>query len=839
MTKQVTLTIDGKQITVPEGMLVVNAAKLADIDVPVFCYHPKMEPVGMCRMCLVEIGRPMMDRTTGKAILDDKGEPKLQFGPKLETACTNPVSEGMVVLTQSEKAKAGQKSTVEFLLTSHPLDCPICDKGGECPLQNLTMAHGPGKSRFLYDEKLHLAKNVPLGELIYLDRERCIQCARCIRFQDEVAGDSVLGFEERGRSMQIISLSEPGFDSVFSGNTTDICPVGALTTADFRFGARPWELSSSASICTQCPVGCNITLNTRREAMADGKIVIKRVMPRQNEEVNEIWICDKGRFAYHYAESIERLSKPHIRKKAGTDGRSERTSQRASWEAATKLAGEGFAKAKNNLMVLASGRLSNEDLFNLKALTDQVGGKAVLYSNMGGGGLTSFVGVGQGTNLGELGSPLKGKIGSTIVVMASDLYEEAPVWYLRVKQAAQRGATLIVANPRETKLDRYASFVVRYAYGDEVKTAQVLTKKGKIGDAFIKAENAIILFGSEGLGLEASTALATACARALNDTGHAGKPNNGLIGVWPRANDQGAWEIGFHPEVDLQAAFDKADAVYIVGADPFGDGALKIKSGRRKPFIVVQELFETETAKLADVLLPAQAYTEREGTFTSGERRVQRFYQAVPAMEGTKADFAITSQVAKQMGVILEGTSASVVFDIMAADNLSFAGLNYARLAEVEPQWPIVGRSDLYYGGTTYANKQGLGVHLTTAAQRGEKVSLPRVKKTAVLRPKEKKLLAVPVTKLYDRGVTVSSSRLLDGRIGEAFVALHPNTAEKFGVITGQHITLNLDGASEEVVVKVDDTISTGIALVPRSMGLPISGPIEVSLKIIRKAAVK
>ena len=242
MAKQVTLTIDGKQVTVDDQTLVVDAAKSAGIDIPVFCYHPKMEPVGMCRMCLVEIGRPMMDRNTGKPILDDKGEPKLQFLPKLETACTNPVSDGMVVYTQSEKAKAGQKSTVEFLLTSHPLDCPICDKGGECPLQNLTMAHGPGKSRFLYDEKMHLAKNVPLGELIYLDQERCIQCARCIRFQDEVAGDAVLGFDDRARSTKIVSLSDPGFDSVFSGNTTDICPVGALTTADFRFGARPWEL---------------------------------------------------------------------------------------------------------------------------------------------------------------------------------------------------------------------------------------------------------------------------------------------------------------------------------------------------------------------------------------------------------------------------------------------------------------------------------------------------------------------------------------------------------------------------------------------------------------------
>jgi NADH-quinone oxidoreductase subunit G len=825
MTKQVALTIDGKQITVPDGMLVVDAAKFAGIDVPVFCYHPKMEPVGMCRMCLVEIGRPMMDRNTGKPILDDKGEPKLQFLPKLETACTNPVSDGMVVYTQSEKAKAGQKSTVEFLLTSHPLDCPICDKGGECPLQNLTMAHGPGKSRFLYDEKMHLAKNVPLGELIYLDQERCIQCARCIRFQDEVAGDAVLNFDDRARSTKIVSLSDPGFDSVFSGNTTDICPVGALTTADFRFGARPWELDASASICSQCPVGCNITFNTRREAKADGKVVIKRVMPRQNEQVNETWICDKGRFAFHYVESKDRLKKPLVRK----DGKL----TRASWDVATKTAGESFAKAKKNLVVLASGRLSNEDLFNLKALADQVGGIAVLYSNMGGGDLTSLVGVGQGTNIGEIGKS------STIVVVASDLYEEAPIWYLRVKQAAQRGATLIVANPRETKLDRFASFVIRYAYGDEVKTVQNLMKRGKIGDAFAKADNSIILFGSEGLGLEGSTALATACARALNDTSHVGRPNNGLIGVWQRANDQGAWEVGFRPEENLQSVFDKADAVYIAGADPFGDGMLKIKDAKRKPFIVVQDLFETETAKIANVVLPAHAYTERDGTFTSGERRVQRFYPAVPALEGTKSDFAITSQVAKQMGVILEGTSASVVFEIMVEDHLSFAGLDYAKLAEVTSQWPIVGRGDLYYGGTTYENKNGLGVQLSNAAQRGEKFSLPRVQRVVALRPKEKKLLAVPITKLYDRGVTVSTAELLDQRIGETFIALHPSAAERFAVKAGERVKLSLDSASEEVLVRIDDTISAGVVLVPRSMGLPIHQPIEASIKAIKKVAAR
>ena len=447
MTKQVTLTIDGKEITAPAGTGLVDAAKMAGIDIPVFCHHPKLEPVGMCRMCLVEIGRPVRDRATSEIVMEN-GAPKIQFLPKLETACTNKVEEGLVVLTQakSEKAQDGQRATVEFLLTSHPLDCPICDKGGECPLQNLTMAHGPGKSRFLFDEKMRLGKGVPLGDLIVLDQERCIQCARCIRFQDEIVGDSVLGFDDRSRSMRIITFSEPGIDSVFSGNTTDICPVGALTTRDFRFEARPWELESAASICTQCPVGCNITLDSRREARAAGDFVIKRVMPRQNEEVNEIWICDKGRFVHHYTDSKRRLKTPRVRQ--------ENRLGRASWDEATRAAADHL---KGNFVILASGKLANEDLFNLKSLAHHAGGKAYLYSHMGGGQMTTQVGVGEGTNFGALGA------GTTIVVVASNLYEEAPIWYLRVKQAADRGATLFVLNPRETRLDRFASYVVRYA----------------------------------------------------------------------------------------------------------------------------------------------------------------------------------------------------------------------------------------------------------------------------------------------------------------------------------------------------------------------------------------
>jgi len=349
MPKLITLLIDNQKVSVPAGTLIVDAAKKAGNDIPVFCYHPKMEPVGMCRMCLVEIGRPAIDRTTGQVVMESD-KPKIAFGPKLETACTTPVSDGMLVLSQSEKARASQKENLEFLLTSHPLDCPVCDKGGECPLQNLTMAHASPQSRYIFDEKHHAEKHVPLGELIWLDRERCIQCARCIRFQDEIAGEPVLAFYERGRNTDIITNSEPGFDSIFSGNTTDICPVGALTTADFRFGARPWEMKAAASICAQCPVGCNVTFNTRREAMSDGKVAIKRVMPRQNEVVNEVWMCDKGRFAYHFAESEDRLVKPQLRK----NGELETVSwKEAVAEAGRKLHGE-------EIVVLAGGRLSND-----------------------------------------------------------------------------------------------------------------------------------------------------------------------------------------------------------------------------------------------------------------------------------------------------------------------------------------------------------------------------------------------------------------------------------------------------------------------------------------------
>ena len=303
-----------------------------------------------------------------------------------------------------------------------------------------------------------------------------------------------------------------------------------------------------------------------------------------------------------------------------------------------------------------------------------------------------------------------------------------------------------------------------------MKTVNDLSRKGKIADEFSKAKERHRLLRQRRAGTERFLGRGFCLRDLLKETGHVGRPNNGLIGVWQRVNDQGAWEVGFRPEPDLEKAL-KGKAVYIVGADPVGDSPALAKALRGADFVAVQDILETATTEAADVVLPAQAFTEREGTYVSGERRVQRFHAAVAPKGDSKADFAITSQVAKQMGIILEGSSASVVFDILANSIDAFAELSYARLAEVHGQWPIVGRGDLYYGGTTYENTQGLGVQLVPAAQAGEPYASPRSGKRRLFVPKEKELLAVPVTKLYDRGVTVTPAELLDQRIGEATVS--------------------------------------------------------------------
>ncbi|MBC8075326.1 MAG: molybdopterin-dependent oxidoreductase, partial [Chloroflexales bacterium] len=454
----VTLVINGNTVSVPAGTNVVDAAKAAGVPIPVFCYHPKMKAVGMCRMCLVEVWTPKMDPATRQPVLDDSGKPVLALMMnKLQAGCTTPVSPGMEVRTETDKVKFAERGVLEFLLTSHPLDCPVCDKGGECPLQNLTMGWGPGKSRFDYEDKVHFEKPIPLGDLIYLDRERCILCSRCVRFEDELAGDPVLGFNNRGRTWEIISKSEPAFDSKFSGNTTDICPVGALTSADFRFKARVWELRSIPSIDPHTCEGANITVDFKYDE-------VKRIMPRENDFVNEIWIADKSRYGHHFATSPDRLTTPLIRRGANLEP--------CSWDEALRTVAEKLAAIKgaaggNALGGIAGDHCANEDLFLFQKLLREVLGSSNLDHRAGAANdlpldtLGQRFGLGRGTNLMTLGKD------TTVLVLGADVEEEAPLYLLRLRSMQQRGAQLIVANGRRTKLDDAATQRLRYRYGDE------------------------------------------------------------------------------------------------------------------------------------------------------------------------------------------------------------------------------------------------------------------------------------------------------------------------------------------------------------------------------------
>jgi NADH-quinone oxidoreductase subunit G len=830
--KLVKLTIDGIEIEVPVGTLIVDAAKQIGIDIPVFCYHPKMEPVGMCRMCLVEVGIPKVDRQTGIVELDDSGQPVIEFRPKLETSCTTPVSEGMHVLVSSEFAKKGRQQIVEYILTSHPLDCPICDKGGECPLQNLTIAEGPGKSRFLFEDKNRMDKHVPLGDLIFLDRERCIQCARCVRYQEEVVDEPVLGFKERGRNLEIVTFSEPGFDSYFSGNTTDICPVGALTTADFRFGARPWELNAAASICTHCPVGCNIVLNTRREASADGREVVKRVLPRQNEYVNEIWICDKGRFAHHFAASQERLETPLIR-----EGKK---LVKASWDQALTKAAEGLKKS-STLMGLTGGRASNEDLFTLKRLVEALEGSVLLYDQMAGGDLIQQVGLGQDSNISDL------KAGDAILVFASDLHEEAPLWWLRVKNAAKRGVSLIVANTRYTRLDDFATLSLRYKLGDAVTSALGLLqgfsrKKGlseyKGGPPTLEAikvlkeaENLVVFYGQDGLRFEDTKAVSEALASLLAASSHAGKKNNGLIAVWPKANTQGAWDMGYKADpVTFRKVLEGKGAAIVMAANPVGDEPELSALFKGLKFLVVQDIFLSETAALADVVFPAQSFSEREGSLTSGERRVQRYYPAIHAYGNSQPDWRILAQIGKKLELSLEASSAAGIFLEISTQVPDYAGLNYQKLANTEPQWPPVGGSDLYYGGTTYNNHQGLGIQLQPTTQRGETFDVRWSEPKKM--PTRGKLWLIPTKKLYDRAVTVQSSSVLEPRLALTQFRVNSQDAERLGIESGKAISLSINGATYKAPASVEARVPKGQVFVDRSSGVAVVEPVVVELKL-------
>lgn len=836
MSDTVTINIDGKEFEVPAGMNLVDAAKWhAGNDIPVFCYHPKMDPVGMCRMCLVELGTPGRDRATGDLMLNDDGTPLIRYFPKLQTACTTTVTDGMHIKTNTEQVTEARKDVLEFLLTSHPLDCPICDKGGECPLQNLTMRHGPQASRMYYDDKQHLDKHYPLGDLIFLDRERCIQCARCVRFQDEVVGDDVLAFHERGRKLQIITNSDPGFDTYFSGNTTDICPVGALTTGDFRFGARPWELNEVPSISPWDAAGENISLSMRLDRDFGGKAMIKRVMPRQNEWVNEIWISDKTRFGHHFTRSEDRMQRPLTKVGHGL--------RDSVWSEMLPKLAEALKGADGDVAAIAGSSMSNEDLWELRQLIEGVGGSRLGSWTIthGGAEQVAQVGVGAGTNLSELGK------GDAILVIASDLEEEVPIWRLRLKQAQDRGAYLVVANARHTRLEEIAlqgarndkvviGDAIRYGAGDAVSVMDNLKKGHKdIAKQLADAENLVIVTGAEGLTLDGSKALAQAAANFLIDSGHAGKANNGLLSTLPGANSMGQYYLGYAPETTLDIIANPPRVLIVAQAELLDDDPTAAEWLSKVETVIYANFFADETATLADYVLPIQTFAERDGTFVNGERRVQRFYTAQGPMGDALPAWKLFGSVSQQLELSrLKASAAAVMLDITKNVDV-FDGMRYKALSKVVRQFPDVGGKDLYYGGNAYSNEGGIGIQIPSAADNG-KVATAKIAKQDNIQAGSDEVVVIPITKLYNRQRNFRSTLLVEPRVLAPYVVINADDARAKGISQGDVVEVTADGVSVRVRANVNDDIAKGAIALPRHL-TESATPMVITTGTINKVA--
>ena len=804
-TDTVSVSFDGQAYQLPKGMNLVDAAKTVGIDVPVFCYHPKLSPVGMCRMCLVETGGINRDRATGEVILDENGNPQINWFPKLQTACTMTTSEGLFVRTTTNKVVEARNDVLEFLLTSHPLDCPVCDKGGECPLQNLTMEHGPEASRMYFDDKLHLDKHYPLGDLIFLDRERCIQCARCTRFQAEVVGDDVLAFHERGRRLQIITNSEPGFDSYFSGNTTDICPVGALTSSDFRFGARPWELTNIASLSPYDPVGSNITLSTRLDREFGGKAIIKRVMPRQNEAVNEIWISDKTRFGHHFTRHTEsRLLSPMV------DGKE------TDWHKANDVASALLKAANGNIGVMAGSGMSNEDLWSLRQLAEGLGSSRLgaWTLNQGGAEHVAHVGLGKGSNIGQMGR------GDAILVIASDLEEEAPIYRLRIKQAKERGVQVFIANARATRMDDFVSrsHRLRFAVGEAAHAmANFRTLYPEAADALNQAQNLVIVAGAEGLTLDGSKALMQAASNFLIQTNHVGRVNNGLVGVFSGANGMGLHYMGYTPEATQDLIQNPPKVLIVAQADVLYDDPTASQWLSKVETIIQLTLFKGEAISKAKVVLPIHSFAERDGSYTSIERRVQRFYTAQGPMGQALPSWQVAQRLSALLGMGREKVSASAVMLEITKAISAFEGCRFNELAKTEAQFPIIGRDDVYYGGTAYDNKGGLGVQLASAAESGGFVSAGTVNLPTVLKPSNGKLVIVPTRELYNRErmFRPSIEKIMAPRVPDAYIQLSEADAEASSIQDGDIVTVRYEGGSADVVAYINPDAPQGVAYLP------------------------
>ncbi|HWH34434.1 MAG TPA: NADH-quinone oxidoreductase subunit NuoG [Acidimicrobiales bacterium] len=687
----VTVTVDGRAIEARPGELVIAAAERHGVYIPRFCYHPRMRPVGMCRMCIVEI---------------DSGR-----GPALQPSCMVPVAEGMTVDTESARTKKAQDGVLEFLLINHPLDCPVCDKGGECPLQDQTLAFGPGESRFI-EEKRHFEKPIPISDLVYLDRERCILCDRCTRFAAEVAGDPLISFIDRGNHTQVNTFPDDPFASYFSGNTVQICPVGALLAKPYRFRARPWDLDQVESTCTACSVGCRIALQSSSNRLV-------RKLGVDVDPVNWGWLCDKGRFDFEAVGSDARLGQPLVREAGKED------LVPTSWAEALAAAADGITRAKTSrgpesIAVLGGARGTNEDAYAWSKLARSVLGTNSVDAQLDDGlPAEAVVGLPRAT-IDQACSA------ATVVLLAPDLKEELPVLYLRLRQAVIEGHTRVVElSPVETGMTRYAAASLRYRPGEAAALVRALVggEPGADGNERSAAEtraaellagdSLVCVLGRPSLAEPAQGTIDAAAAllearpgisflSALRRGNVAGALDMGLApGLLPGrvALDAGrawfaqAWGgVATGPGLDARgmleaAAEGRVGCLILLGADPlddFPDRDLARRAMVGAGYVIAVDCFLTDSTRRADVVLPAAAFGEKAGTTTNVEGRVSRIHQKVTAPGTSRADWMIAAELAFRLGGDLGLDSVEAIWDEVERLAPSHRGITRARLAAAE-----------------------------------------------------------------------------------------------------------------------------------------------------------
>lgn len=605
----ITFTLDGKTITVPKGTTVYHAARQQGIDIPIFCYHESMPPFGACRVCLVEVEKM----------------------PRPQTSCTLEATEGMVVRTQSQLAVEGRESILELLLINHPLDCPICDRGGECPLQDQTMKFGPERSRF-YEEKRHFSKAYELGPLLMLDRERCIACARCTRFSDLISGDHALEFIDRGYRTEVGTPDGCAPNSKFIGNTIKICPVGALTSQVYRFRARPWDNLATESTCTLCPVGCSMYFDSR-----DGEIM--RTRSYENRDVNDIWLCDKGWFGYEFISSPDRLQQPLIRR----DGEL----VEATWDEAIDLIASKLREFQGKKIAGFGGDwLTVEENYLFQKLIREGGKTNNLDYRVG---VPTFsleeegLPPGMDLPLGEIEEQ------ATFYLLGLDLTEEFPVIWLRLRAALNKGAKCVFIGHYAPEIAPYMTQTIVHAPGNEIELIREHLK-----------DKGVVFVGSQYLHSKNRKAILDEVKK------HAGSLNL-LEG---RGNSMGARFAGMRPDVGplgeklkhpglsapqvmAEAAQSGWDCLYVAGANPARQYPKKVWDAVRAKlkFLVVQDIFMNETAAQADIVLPTLAYVEKAGSFLNIDGRVQKLRITKDIPENVYSDGEIFFHVGHRLKI--------------------------------------------------------------------------------------------------------------------------------------------------------------------------------------------